>query len=38
MARQTGLHKFTGTIDGLTFYDSKYGPLVRKKGGFMIEQ
>lgn len=38
MARQKGVFKFTGTIDGVTYYDSKYGPLVRKKGGPTKEQ
>jgi hypothetical protein len=38
MARQYGVIKFTGTIDGLTYYNSKYGPLVRKKGGPSLEQ
>ena len=33
MAKQKGIFRFTGTIDGLTYYDSKYGPLVRRKGG-----
>jgi hypothetical protein len=38
MARQQGIIRFTGTIDGLTYYNSKYGPLVRKKGGPTAEQ
>lgn len=38
MATQKGVFKITGTIDGLTFYESKYGPLVRKKGGPSSEQ
>jgi hypothetical protein len=38
MARQKGAFKFTGTIDGVTYYNSKYGPLVRKKGGPTAEQ
>jgi hypothetical protein len=38
MARQKGVVRFTGTIDGLTYYESKYGPLVRKKGGPTKEQ
>ncbi len=38
MAKQKGIVRFTGTIDGLTYYDSKYGPLVRKKGGPSPEQ
>lgn len=38
MARQKGVFKFTGTIDGVTYYDSKYGPLVRKKGGPTTDQ
>ena len=33
MATQKGIFKFKGTIDGVTYYESKYGPLVRKKGG-----
>ncbi len=38
MARQKGVIKFTGTIDGVTYYNSKYGPLVRKKGGPTAKQ
>ena len=38
MARQKGIIRFTGTIDGLTYYESKYGPLVRRKGGPSNEQ
>jgi hypothetical protein len=38
MATQKGVFKFTGTIDGVTYYESKYGPLVRKKGGPSSEQ
>ncbi|PBQ33888.1 hypothetical protein CNR22_19560 [Sphingobacteriaceae bacterium] len=33
MAKLDGIIKFTGTIDGITFYNSKYGWLARKKGG-----
>lgn len=33
MARQTGLLRFKGTLDGLTFYKSKDRNLVRTKGG-----
>ncbi len=38
MARQKGVFKFVGTIDGLTYYNSKFGPLVRRKGGPSREQ
>jgi hypothetical protein len=38
MAIQKGVFKFTGTIDGVTYYESKYGALVRKKGGPSSEQ
>jgi hypothetical protein len=38
MARHKGVIRFTGTIDGLTYYESKYGPLVRKKAGPSSEQ
>jgi hypothetical protein len=38
MGTQKGVFKFTGTIDGVTYYESKYGPLVRKKGGPSSEQ
>jgi hypothetical protein len=38
MATQKGIFKFTGTIDGVTYYESKYGSLVRKKGGPSSEQ
>jgi hypothetical protein len=33
MAKQTGFLSFTGTVGGITFYESKHGSLVRKKGG-----
>jgi hypothetical protein len=33
MARQKGLLRFKGTLDGLTFYKTKDGSLVRTKGG-----
>jgi hypothetical protein len=33
MARQIGIIKVKGTIGDLNFYDSKFGPLVRKAGG-----
>lgn len=33
MARQIGIIKLNGTIGDLSFYDSKFGPLVRKAGG-----
>ncbi|WP_291118735.1 hypothetical protein [Flavobacterium sp. UBA6135] len=33
MARQTGIIKLKGTIDGLNFYQTKFGSLVRKAGG-----
>lgn len=38
MAKQKAVIRFTGTIDGLTYYESKYGPLVRKKAGPSAEQ
>ncbi len=38
MAKHKGVIRFTGTIDGLTYYESKYGPLVRKKAGPSAEQ
>jgi hypothetical protein len=38
MAKQKGISRFTGTVDGITYYESKYGPLVRKKGGPSKEQ
>lgn len=38
MATQKGVIKFKGTIGGLTYYDSKYGALVRKKGGPSSDQ
>jgi hypothetical protein len=38
MATQKGVFKFSGTIDGITYYESKYGALVRKKGGPSREQ
>lgn len=33
MARQKGIIRMAGTIDGLNFYDSKYGDLIRESGG-----
>lgn len=33
MARQIGIIKLNGTIGELNFYESKFGPLVRKAGG-----
>lgn len=33
MAKQEGIIHFTGTIDGISFYNSKHGRIVRKKGG-----
>ncbi len=33
MAKQIGIIKVKGTIGELNFYDSKFGPLVRKAGG-----
>ncbi len=38
MAKNQGAIRFTGTIDGLTYYESKYGPLVRKKAGLFEER
>jgi hypothetical protein len=38
MARHKGIIRFTGTIDGLTYYETKYGPLVRRKAGPSAEQ
>jgi len=33
MAKTRGLIQFTGTLDGISFYKSKYGWIARKKGG-----
>lgn len=38
MARQKGVIKFSGTIDGVTYYETKYGALARKKAGPSSEQ
>jgi hypothetical protein len=38
MARPAGILKINGTLGDLSFYDSVYGPIVRRKGGPSREQ